>query len=206
MHFCVVQEERIELLDKLEQFPLKIRVKEEQDSILRWAPFLHLLCIRNVCAHVDELWCCICACQQETILRWAGCCIFSALAMLVPMSTSYGAAFVPVNRRATSGWQPAASLLHLQCLCPRLQIMVLHLCLSTGQHPQVGSLLHLLCTHNFCAHVNGVFKVLHVILACFMHRCICMCACQQVPEPLSGIAMPFVLLHCPVSMCITVVL
>ena len=31
----MVQEERIELLDKLEQFPLKIRVKEEQDSILR---------------------------------------------------------------------------------------------------------------------------------------------------------------------------
>ncbi|DBA70944.1 TPA: hypothetical protein ACH3X2_011387 [Trebouxia sp. C0005] len=29
------QEERIELLDKLEQFPLKIRVKEEQESILR---------------------------------------------------------------------------------------------------------------------------------------------------------------------------
>ena len=31
----MVQEERIELLDKLEQFPLKIRVKEEQDTILR---------------------------------------------------------------------------------------------------------------------------------------------------------------------------
>ena len=30
-----VQAERIELLDKLEQFPLKIRVKEDQDKILR---------------------------------------------------------------------------------------------------------------------------------------------------------------------------
>ena len=30
-----LQEERIELLDKLEQFPLKIRAKEEQESILR---------------------------------------------------------------------------------------------------------------------------------------------------------------------------
>lgn len=36
---CVVQEERIELLDKLEQFPLKIRVKEEQEGILRLAGF-----------------------------------------------------------------------------------------------------------------------------------------------------------------------
>ena len=33
---CWLQEGRIELLDKLEQFPLKIRVKEEQDMILRW--------------------------------------------------------------------------------------------------------------------------------------------------------------------------
>ena len=31
----MTQEGRIELLDKLEQFPLKIRVKEEQEGILR---------------------------------------------------------------------------------------------------------------------------------------------------------------------------
>ncbi len=55
MHLCVVKEERIELLDKLEQFPLKIRVKEE----------------------------------QESILRLAGCCIFSALTTSVPMSMEF---------------------------------------------------------------------------------------------------------------------
>ena len=55
MHLCVVQEERIELLDKLEQFPLKIRVKEE----------------------------------QESILRWAGCCIFSATTTFVQMSCTF---------------------------------------------------------------------------------------------------------------------
>ncbi len=86
MHLCVVQEERIELLDKLEQFPLKIRVKEEQESILRWAPFLHLFCTRNVYAPRQQLWCCIYACQQESILRLAGCCVFSALITSVPMS------------------------------------------------------------------------------------------------------------------------
>ncbi len=53
MHLCVVQEERIELLDKLEQFPLKIRVKEEQESILRFGRLLHLFCNHNVCAHVN---------------------------------------------------------------------------------------------------------------------------------------------------------
>lgn len=42
-----LQEERIELLDKLEQLPLKIRAKEEQDSILR--SFLPLA-FWNACA------------------------------------------------------------------------------------------------------------------------------------------------------------
>ena len=118
-HLCVVQEERIELLDKLEQFPLKIRVKEEQDSILRWAPFLHsqclcpprqvimlhlclstgqhsqvgsllhLHCTHNVSAHIDRLCCCTCACQQESILRLAGCCVFPALTTSVPMSMEF---------------------------------------------------------------------------------------------------------------------
>ena len=136
MHLCVVQEERIELLDKLEQFPLKIRVKEEQESILRWAPFLHS-----------------------------------------------------------------------QCLCPTSTIMVLHLCLPTGEHPPVGRLLCVFCSHYFCAHVNGDFKVLHFILGCILYRCICTCACQQVLRSLPGIAvMPFVFLLCPVDMSVDVTL
>ena len=45
---CVwLQEERIALLDKLEQLPLKIRAKEEQDSILR---LFHQLAFWNACA------------------------------------------------------------------------------------------------------------------------------------------------------------
>ena len=83
MHLCVVQEERIELLDKLEQFPLKIRVKEE----------------------------------QESILRLAACCTFSALTAFVPMS-------VDVVRRCISSWAPFAQ-------------MYLHLCLSADSRPPV---------------------------------------------------------------------
>ena len=74
MHLCVMQEERIELLDKLEQFPLKIRVKEEQESILRWAGCCSCSALTTFVPMSVDVRCCmsslaafcidVCACQQ----------------------------------------------------------------------------------------------------------------------------------------------
>lgn len=51
----IVQAERIELLDQLEQFPLKIRVKEDQDKILRYLPYCHMLTHARSYALLDML-------------------------------------------------------------------------------------------------------------------------------------------------------